>query len=41
MLSVILEEVTPTAYDDLIRHYKETFNEKLSVGAERCLEETA
>jgi hypothetical protein len=39
MLSVILEEVTPTAYDDLIRHYKETFNEKLSV--EQCLEETA
>jgi len=41
MLSVILEEVTPTAYDDLIRHYEETFNEKLSVRAEQCLEAIA
>jgi len=33
MLPVILEEVAPTAYDDLFRHYKETFNEKPPVGA--------
>jgi len=39
MLPVILEEVNPTAYVDLIRHYKETFNEKLSV--EQRLEEIA
>ena len=39
MLPVTLEKVTPTAYDDLIRHYEETFNEKPTV--EQCLGEIA
>gem|GEM_PF-4105556 len=39
MLPVILERVTPKAYDNIISHYEETFNEKPTV--EQSLEEIA
>ncbi|ADX82776.1 DUF2075 domain-containing protein [Sulfolobus islandicus] len=38
MLPVILKRVTPSVYDDIIRHYEEMFNEKPTVKQKRAWE---